>query len=568
MWPKEYIELKRIEDLLLCGICYEFMNTAVMTSCSHSYCSLCIRKYLHHKTQCPTCFTDTFEPDLRKNKVLDEIIMQFSQIKAKLQRTLQIQVQFGKFNEIDNLPSTPKSLHQNNDTCTNIENKFPVNKVINNTPTSKINTSPSVQKDIFSPSTSGRPKIPLMFTPKSSKRMIVMNVDEKVVMCPVCKVNVSELHINRHLDDCLRRESVEEKPQIVEPSTRKPLPKLVVSLMKDAVLKKKLKEFGLSSQGERKVMEARLHRYIVLYNAECDKSNPRSVSELIKQCEDEENLEKKMNKTTYANRLQVTRNSEQNVIEDERKKYLEIHKDSFETLIKKIKSVECAKKLSAQHKQSEDNINNEDDVPLKCRVVAKSLDDSMTHNEKNDPKPLDSATYIQDSDSDTSCPLQMYSSTDPKKFLSVELPSSDDNDSSGYVEAKKEESVGRFVLSHHPTTKIEKAEGDNNSDASDTSIYEKPTQSIMEDSYHNATLDSDASRNSSNMSKYQKLLHRKQELPLNDEGEWIDVACSSVRDTDSDSVLDQEEEENEKSKSILQDISYDLSSNDSIDMFQ
>lgn len=84
-------------------------------------------------------------------------------------------------------------------------------------------------------------------------------------------------------------------------SKRKPLPKLVFSLMKDAVLKKKAKEFGLSSQGDRKALETRLQRYIVLYNAECDKLNPRSVTELVKQCEDEENLEKKVNKTFFLN---------------------------------------------------------------------------------------------------------------------------------------------------------------------------------------------------------------------------------------------------------------------------
>lgn len=84
-------------------------------------------------------------------------------------------------------------------------------------------------------------------------------------------------------------------------TTRKPLPKLVFNLMKDFVLKKKLKEFGLPSHGDRRVLEARLQRYIVLFNAECDKSNPRSVSELIKQCEEEENLEKKVNKTLFLN---------------------------------------------------------------------------------------------------------------------------------------------------------------------------------------------------------------------------------------------------------------------------
>lgn len=77
---------------------------------------------------------------------------------------------------------------------------------------------------------------------------------------------------------------------------RKPLAKLVLSLMKESGMRKKLKEFGLSSQGDRRMLENRLQRYIILYNAECDKINPRPVSELIKQCEEEEHLEKKIQK--------------------------------------------------------------------------------------------------------------------------------------------------------------------------------------------------------------------------------------------------------------------------------
>lgn len=84
---------------------------------------------------------------------------------------------------------------------------------------------------------------------------------------------------------------------------REPLPKLVLSLMKDNVIRKKLKELGLSSQGDRKTLESRLQRYIILYNAECDKINPRSVLELIKQCEEEENLEKKIQKPSNVNIL-------------------------------------------------------------------------------------------------------------------------------------------------------------------------------------------------------------------------------------------------------------------------
>lgn len=73
--------------------------------------------------------------------------------------------------------------------------------------------------------------------------------------------------------------------------------------MKDNALRKKLKELGLSSQGDRKALENRLQKYMILYNAECDKTHPRPVSELIKQCEEEENIEKKVQKPSNVNIL-------------------------------------------------------------------------------------------------------------------------------------------------------------------------------------------------------------------------------------------------------------------------
>ncbi|XP_068972294.1 E3 ubiquitin-protein ligase RAD18-like [Bombus flavifrons] len=567
MWPQEYIELKHIENLLICGICYEFMDTSVMTSCSHNYCSLCIRKYLHYKTQCPACFAETFEKDLRKNKVLDEIIAYFSQIKDKLKRSLQIQIQFTKFNEADDVSNSPKSLLQNKSAYINgQENKVVYSKIINNIPTSQSNTSPSihVQKDLSSPSTSGIPRIPLMFTPKSNKRLIITNTEEtKVVICPVCKVTVSELKINRHLDDCLKRESVKEKPQIIE-SKRKPLPKLVFSLMKDAVLKKKAKEFGLSSQGDRKALETRLQRYIVLYNAECDKLNPRSVTELVKQCEDEENLEKKVNKTSFLNKLQVTKNTEENAIEDERRKYLETHKNSFNSLINKIKSIQSSQKPSARRSLLMTSTERNEDVSPKRQMMSENLDDSVIHTEQTDLKLSNSAAYIPDSDSDTSCPLQMYSSIDPNKFLTIEL-SSNNNVSGNKSENDQTNDDQEASIFNYSSMKINEAEKSNSLDAfSDTSIPDKATESEMKNSSYKNTLESNL-KNSPNTSKYKKLLQRRKKSFLKNEVEQTESVTTSMKRLDSDSISDQKEEGDERSKSILQDIACDLSSNDSID---
>jgi len=64
--------------------------------------------------------------------------------------------------------------------------------------------------------------------------------------------------------------------------------------MKDPELRKKMKELGLPTQGDRRALESRFTRYSVIYNAECDKLNPRPIPDLIRQCEMEEKQERKM----------------------------------------------------------------------------------------------------------------------------------------------------------------------------------------------------------------------------------------------------------------------------------
>ncbi|XP_029039329.2 E3 ubiquitin-protein ligase RAD18-like [Osmia bicornis bicornis] len=543
MWPQEYIELKHIDNLLVCGICYEYMDTSVITACSHNYCSLCIRKYLHYKTQCPACFTETFEKDLRKNKVLDEIIAQFVKVKDKLKICVRNQVMLKHNNEVEeNVLNTPKLMRQYKDVNINSQER----NILNNSLKSINNTSPSVsvQKDTCGPSTSGKPRIPLMFTPKCYKSSSVTNMEEtKVVICPVCKVSISEVKINRHLDDCLKREAVKGKPQIEEPK-REPLPKLVFSLMKDAMLRKKLKEFGLSTHGDRKTMEARLQRYIVLYNAECDKPNPRSVLELVKQCDDEENLEKKINKTSlFLNKLQINRNTEQNIIEDERKKYLEAHKNSFENLIKKIKDTEPPKKSSARRSLLREYVDDNKDIPQETE--AEDLDDSMINIAQNDLQSLNSVGYIQDSDSDTSCPLQMYSNSDPRKFLNVEFPSASDNNnvSQNQSELNSDEYIVKNESNVSPMKTSSLSEV-----FSDNSMPNEEMHSTMETSFSKLMSKTD-SKNSPNASPYKKLLQRKGKS-VNDQ---MNQAHSVISDKD--------EIENDKSSLNVQD----LSSNDSID---
>jgi hypothetical protein len=88
--------------------------------------------------------------------------------------------------------------------------------------------------------------------------------------------------------------------------------------MKDPELRKKCAEAKLSNQGDKKTLVKRHkrfvssdfllfiwskykrdYRYTLLYNSECDSSNPRPVSEIIKQVEREEREEAKANSKVF-----------------------------------------------------------------------------------------------------------------------------------------------------------------------------------------------------------------------------------------------------------------------------
>ena len=83
-WPPSYPELKEIEDILRCGICHGPINTPVLTSCAHAYCSLCIRRWLIHKQVCPVCSEDLYESSLRKIPMLDSVIVVLGRLKQRL----------------------------------------------------------------------------------------------------------------------------------------------------------------------------------------------------------------------------------------------------------------------------------------------------------------------------------------------------------------------------------------------------------------------------------------------------------------------------------------------------
>uniref|UniRef100_A0A8C9IGF8 E3 ubiquitin-protein ligase RAD18 n=1 Tax=Piliocolobus tephrosceles TaxID=591936 RepID=A0A8C9IGF8_9PRIM len=301
-WPPGLAVMKTIDDLLRCGICFEYFNIAmIIPQCSHNYCSLCIRKFLSYKTQCPTCCVTVTEPDLKNNRILDELVKSLNFARNHLlQFALESPPKSPASSSSKNLAvkvytpvASRESLKQGSRLMDNFliremsgstsellikENKSKFTPQKEASPAAKTKETRSVEEMAPDPSEAKRPE-----TPSTSTLKHVTKVD-----CPVCGVNIPESHINKHLDGCLSRE---EKKESLRSSVhkRKPLPKTVYNLLSDRDLKKKLKEHGLSIQGNKQQLIKRHQEFVHMYNAQCDALHPKSAAEIVQEIE---NMEK------------------------------------------------------------------------------------------------------------------------------------------------------------------------------------------------------------------------------------------------------------------------------------
>lgn len=66
-----------VDSALRCQVCKEFYNTPMITSCSHTFCSLCIRRCLSADGKCPACRQSDQSSKLRINGAVQELVEAF-----------------------------------------------------------------------------------------------------------------------------------------------------------------------------------------------------------------------------------------------------------------------------------------------------------------------------------------------------------------------------------------------------------------------------------------------------------------------------------------------------------
>lgn len=67
--------LSNLDEHLRCPICKEFFDTTmILSTCSHSFCALCIRRSLTAEQICPKCRKPASDNDLLHNYDLDHVV--------------------------------------------------------------------------------------------------------------------------------------------------------------------------------------------------------------------------------------------------------------------------------------------------------------------------------------------------------------------------------------------------------------------------------------------------------------------------------------------------------------
>ncbi|THV07989.1 hypothetical protein K435DRAFT_833278 [Dendrothele bispora CBS 962.96] len=276
--------LRSLDTALRCPICSEFFEGPVTLICGHCFCSLCIRTFLGTKQECPTCRrTDVNEGHLRVNPVMEETVLSWQNSRSFILQLLKV----GESRQNGVHGSKKRRKIDDSDSDLDAE---------------RIGSSSGrgARDDDSDDSTVKISEVgeTELHTPKPND----------FVPCPVCSKRVLLKDINIHIDNGCKEKAdpsssksqwagiLGTKSQTAKSTKRKgkevvssddedlPLPKKSYGTLKDKAIKELLSEHNLPTTGDRNTLIARHQQWVIIYNANRDKSSKQRKSiEILRQ---------------------------------------------------------------------------------------------------------------------------------------------------------------------------------------------------------------------------------------------------------------------------------------------
>lgn len=268
-------DLAPLENALHCQVCKEFINTPMITSCSHTFCSRCIRTSLSGDGKCPACRAPDQASKLRNNWALQEIVGMFMEARPAVLQVARKEQEAAATQT--RRPGKRKRVIVDPDNMVPEEND-------GRTTRSQARRIAASQEDIIEIDDADGDAD---FEPE-------LDPDDGKVECPLgCGKRMKMEQVEPHLDRC-----EDEKKQISRaksrtspsngmtadlrgPEQQERISQLNYTLTKESALRKKMDDLGIPNSGTKALMERRHKEWVNIWNANCDSSQPRSKRELL-----------------------------------------------------------------------------------------------------------------------------------------------------------------------------------------------------------------------------------------------------------------------------------------------
>ncbi|KAI0910855.1 DNA repair protein rad18 [Ustulina deusta] len=291
--------LSAVEAALRCQICKDFYKTPMLTSCNHTFCSLCIRRALSTGGKCPLCRASEQEVKLRSNWSMEEVVAAFTHTRSAV-------LDFARRPPTITREETPKRK------ADDMEEDGEQQESSQQRSSKRLRSSARLSK------TRGMEATAEMARREShipDPEPVNVEPDDGLVACPICWRRMKPLQVDRHIDTSCPGEpqpqpdptppaqpsrrssakptsitsafapsssttsapSLSKKPQ----PTPDRLPALNYSMLKETQLRKELSELCLSTSGNRGTLERRHREWVMIWNANCDSQRPRRRAELL-----------------------------------------------------------------------------------------------------------------------------------------------------------------------------------------------------------------------------------------------------------------------------------------------
>lgn len=284
--------LMPVEQAFRCHVCKDFYNSPMLTSCNHTFCSLCIRRCLSVEGKCPLCRKTDQESRLRGNWALREAVDCFKECRAAI-------LEFARRPAPTTTIAYPKRKAGEVEEIEDGEEPTPKRprRSTRSTRTRDTGATPAVSQE----ESHG-------FEQTDETDEYRPEIDDGLVACPICWERMKLEAVDRHISTGSCPGAPQPQSQLQAPilngaSTRsaqpsfpspskanskkptkplEPLPALNYSMLKDQALRKKLAELQISTWGSRQLLEQRHKEWVTIWNANCDSAYPKTRTELLR----------------------------------------------------------------------------------------------------------------------------------------------------------------------------------------------------------------------------------------------------------------------------------------------